>query len=69
LSLPDLDINQQDSLGNTALHQASKAGRLAIVKLLLEQPNINDFLDNKSGRNVVDVAKSSDIVQLIHGKL
>ncbi|TVY23211.1 Oxysterol-binding-like protein [Lachnellula hyalina] len=58
-----IDINSRDKDGNTALHIAAQQGRSHIVKLLLEQPGINDSIANYSGRLPIDVARTPDIYQ------
>ncbi|KAL3426554.1 oxysterol-binding protein [Phlyctema vagabunda] len=59
----NVDINARDREGNTALHLAAAQGRSSIVKLLLEQPGINDSLANYQGRLPLDLARTPDIFQ------
>jgi oxysterol-binding protein 1 len=58
-----IDINARDKDGNTALHLAAQQGRGPVVRLLLEQPDINDALPNFHGRLPLDVARTPDIFQ------
>jgi oxysterol-binding protein 1 len=58
-----IDVNSRDKEGNTALHVAAQQGRSHIVKLLLEQPGINDSIANYAGRLPLDVARTPDIYQ------
>lgn len=58
-----IDINARDKDGNTALHLAALQGRGPIVRLLLEQPDINDSLPNFQGRLPLDLARTPDIFQ------
>lgn len=61
-----LDINAKDKDGNTPLHVAVIQGRPPIVKLLLQQKNINDSLPNYQGRLPLDLARNPDIYQQLH---
>lgn len=58
-----IDVNARDRDGNTALHLAASLGRAPIVRLLLEQPGINDSLPNYAGRLPLDLARTPDIFQ------
>ncbi|PQE07160.1 hypothetical protein CJF31_00004803 [Rutstroemia sp. NJR-2017a BVV2] len=58
-----IDINARDRDGNTPLHLAASLGRGTIVRLLLEQPGINDSIANYSGRLPLDLARTPDIFQ------
>jgi hypothetical protein len=58
-----IDINARDKEGNTALHLAAQQGRGQIVRLLLEQPGINDSIANFQGRLPLDLARTPDIFQ------
>ena len=58
-----IDINARDKDGNTALHIAAQHGRGHVVKLLLEQPGINDSIPNYQGRLPLDLARTPDIFQ------
>ena len=58
-----IDINARDRDGNTPLHLASMLGRPTIVRLLLDQPDVNDSLMNYQSRSALDLAKTPDIFQ------
>ncbi|KAE9973276.1 hypothetical protein BLS_003660 [Venturia inaequalis] len=60
---PSAGINAKDKDGNTPLHLASKLGRTSAVRMLLEQPGINDALPNYKGETPLEVAKSPEIFQ------
>ncbi|KAK2626579.1 hypothetical protein QTJ16_003754 [Diplocarpon rosae] len=58
-----IDVNARDKEGNTALHLAASQGRGQIVRLLLDQPGINDSIANYQGRLPLDLARTPDIFQ------
>ena len=58
-----IDINARDRDGNTPLHLASMLGRPTTVRLLLDQPDVNDSLLNYQSRSALDLAKTPDIFQ------
>ncbi len=60
-----IDINARDKDGNTALHLAAGQGRTQVVRLLLEQKDINDALPNAQGRLPLDLARNPEIFQLL----
>ncbi|SGZ51615.1 CIC11C00000000724 [Sungouiella intermedia] len=60
-----LDINAQDSDGNTPLHLAVAASRFNIVKYLLSLPDINDTVTNGERKQPVELAKDANIAQLM----
>jgi hypothetical protein len=60
---PSAGINAKDREGNTPLHLASKLGRPSIVRMLLQQPGINDAVANYKGETPLEVAKSPEIFQ------
>lgn len=57
------DVNARDREGNTSLHLASILGRPSIVRMLLEQKDINDALPNYQGRSALDLARTPEIFQ------
>lgn len=66
-SAPDspIDINGRDRDGNTPLHLAATLGRTAVVRVLLDQPGINDSVTNYSGQTPLDLARTPEIFQLL----
>jgi oxysterol-binding protein 1 len=58
-----IDVNARDKDGNTALHIAAQQGRGQVVRLLLDQPDINDSIANYQGRLPLDLARTPDIFQ------
>lgn len=58
-----IDVNARDKDGNTPLHVAAAQGRGPIVRLLLEQKDINDAIPNNQGKLPLDVARSPEIFQ------
>lgn len=58
-----IDINARDKDGNTALHLAAIQGRGQVVRLLLDQSEINDSIPNYQGRLPLDLARTPDIFQ------
>ncbi|KAI0968852.1 Oxysterol-binding protein-domain-containing protein [Xylaria arbuscula] len=58
-----IDVNARDKDGNTPLHVAAAQGRGPIVRLLLEQKDINDALPNNQGKLALDVARNPEIFQ------
>ncbi|KAK7414007.1 hypothetical protein QQX98_007118 [Neonectria punicea] len=63
--LGTIDVNARDKDGNTPLHLAAVQGRTTVVKLLLEQKDINDAIANAQGKLPIDVARNPDIFQLL----
>lgn len=63
--LSSLDVNARDKEGNTPLHVAATHGRTPVVKLLLEQNDINDAVPNGQGKLPIDLARNPDIFQLL----
>lgn len=58
-----VDVNAQDSNGDTPLHLAARYGKKDIALLLLAQPHINDAVLNKAGRQPVEVARTTSIAE------
>ncbi|KAI1181241.1 oxysterol-binding protein [Nemania sp. FL0916] len=58
-----IDVNARDKDGSTPLHVAAAQGRGPIVRLLLEQKDINDAISNNQGKLPLDVARSPEIFQ------
>ena len=58
-----IDVNAKDKDGNTPLHIAASQGRGQIVRLLLEQPGINDSIANYQGKLPLDLARTPDIFE------
>lgn len=58
-----IDINGRDRDGNTPLHLAATLGRTPVVRMLLDQPAINDSVTNYNGQTPLDLARTPDIFQ------
>ncbi|KAI1641521.1 oxysterol-binding protein [Biscogniauxia mediterranea] len=58
-----IDINARDKDGNSPLHIAAAQGRAPIVRLLMEQKDINDAVANNQGKLPLDVARNPEIFQ------
>ena len=58
-----IDVNARDKDGNTPLHVAASQGRTPVVKLLLEQKDINDAVANLQGKFPIDLARNPEIFQ------
>lgn len=58
-----VNVNARDKDGNTPLHLASMLGRPSIVRLLLEQPAINESMINYQGKTPIGLAKTPEIFQ------
>ncbi|KAF2864940.1 oxysterol binding protein 1 [Massariosphaeria phaeospora] len=58
-----IDINGRDREGNTPLHLATTLGRAPVVRMLLDQPGINDSITNYNGQTPLDLARTPDIFQ------
>lgn len=58
-----LDVNARDKDGNTPLHVAASQSRSQVVRLLLENQDINDAIANHQGRLPIDLARNPEIFQ------
>ena len=58
-----LDVNARDKDGNTPLHIAASQGRSQIVRMLLDNKDINDAIANHQGRLPIDVARTPEVFQ------
>lgn len=58
------DINFCDVSGNSVLHYAIVKENLGIVRLLLENDNLDIFLRNKDGKNCLDLAHPRICIEL-----
>jgi ankyrin repeat protein len=70
LECPNIDINLQDTNGNSALMFAcNKESNIDMVKLLLEYPNIDVNLQSKNGLSALMIASNkesnSNVVKLL----
>lgn len=64
LELPSLDINLQDSDGQTALHYAASCGHGDCLELLVAQ-NADKGIRNTDGETALDIAYDDTIVHLL----
>lgn len=63
--VPDLDVNRQDSQGNTPLHLAALSARDDMVQLLLSRPGINDTILNDDKKQAVELANEVSTMLLM----
>ncbi len=62
-AVPRMNVNGRDKDGNTPLHIASMLNRASVVKLFLDQKDINDSITNYQGRTPLDLAMNPDVFQ------
>ncbi|KAG0230016.1 hypothetical protein BGW42_001179 [Actinomortierella wolfii] len=65
-NLPQVDLNQRDSHGSTALHIAASSGRLDVVKLLLSRDTVNDGILDSKQKSPLEVASTPEIRMVIN---
>ena len=58
-----VDLNARDKDGNTALHLAAMLGRASTVRLLLDQPDVDDSLVNYQRKTPLSLARTPEIFQ------
>ena len=56
-----IDINARDVNGNTALHVAAQLGRTEVVDLLLDNPEVNDTLQNVDRKQAYELAQNGEL--------
>lgn len=60
-----VNINQQDSDGNTPLHLAALNNRLDVAQLLLRDTRINDTILNNHMKQPIDLTKDRNMIELL----
>lgn len=61
----DFDINATDGDGNTPLHLAALYGRQDVALALLSIPQINDAIENRDGKQPVEVCKYPETAEVM----
>lgn len=56
-----VELNDQNSNGDTPLHVASRIGRASVIDALLVREDLDDTILNKAGKNAYQVAKNRQI--------
>lgn len=56
---PQWSVNVRDQHGNTALHLAARAGRAAVMEMLLKEEDIDCTLKNNDNKDVKEIAADS----------
>ncbi|KAK8233307.1 oxysterol binding protein 1 [Phyllosticta capitalensis] len=60
-----VDVNGRDKDGNTPLHLAAQLGRASVVRMLLDQKDVNDSLTNYYAQTPLDLARTPEIFQML----
>lgn len=61
LNKEGIDVNGRDTAGSTALHHAAQLGRLEIIDLILDEPHVNDTLQNADRKQAYEVAQNGEM--------
>ena len=59
------NINAQDKNGFTALHYAALSNNIQIIKILLQQKDINTLLQNNRGETFEKVSKDRTKIKIL----
>lgn len=65
LTIPGVDVNYRNLLGNTALHYAVSMKAYTYIKSLLSHPEINPNVRNHSGQTPLHLTQDRTIVELL----
>ena len=60
------DVNAKDNSGNSALHIVVDAGNLAVVRLFVEQCNVDLRATDNRGRSALHIAVQNSRVVVAH---
>lgn len=63
-----INLNEQDSNGNTPLHLAAYQSRTDVVSFLMDQPSINDCITNDINVQPFELCRNANVAQLMHYK-